>query len=122
MTVVPVAFLLLAMAGALGDLGAAGASIVGACLLNNLPAALVAVPHLARHGDRVWPVVLGLNMGPALVITGALAGLLWRDTAARVGVRCDAWQFTKLGVRIALPAVVAAGGVQVATNALLRAH
>ena len=54
-------------------------------VLNNLPAALVTLPHVT-HTAAVWPLLFGLNAGPILVITGSLAGLLWQASARASGV------------------------------------
>jgi arsenical pump membrane protein len=85
-----------------------GTAIAGANVMNNLPALLVALPSMHTN---VWPVLLGLNMGPALVITGSLAGLLWRDTASHVGVDVGPWQFTGVGLGVGIPAMIGAFAV-----------
>jgi arsenical pump membrane protein len=90
-------------------------SMIAACAINNLPALLVLLPAVDTSGPAPWAVLLGVNMGPSFVITGALAGLLWRDTARRLGVDVSVAEYSRLGVRIAGPAVVGA----VATFALI---
>ena len=50
------------------------AGVVSANLLNNLPAVLVGLAHVSTRG-RVWPLLLGVNLGPLLLLTGSLAGL-----------------------------------------------
>jgi arsenical pump membrane protein len=87
-------------------------SAVGANVLNNLPALLVAVPHLGpTPTGRLWAVLLGVNVGPTLVFTGTLAALLWMDTMDRLGVSVSPRQYTKVGIRVGLPALVAAAAV-----------
>lgn len=110
---------LLSGTGAAGELRAGVGAIVGANLLNNLPALLVALGHLAPGDPRLWTVLLGLNTGPVLVLTGALAGILWRDTAARVGVPVSPWRYARLGARVGLPAIAMAFAVRLATHALV---
>ncbi|MDQ1423727.1 MAG: arsenical pump rane protein, partial [Acidimicrobiaceae bacterium] len=97
--------------GVWGDARAMGVAAIGADLVNNLPAWLVALPSLDAHNPRVWPVLLAVNMAPALVLTGALSGLLWRDTARRLGVPVSGLDYTRRGVRIALPALVVAAAL-----------
>jgi arsenical pump membrane protein len=97
--------------GVWGDAQAMGVAAVGADLVNNLPAWLVALPSLEAGSGRVWPVLLAVNMAPALVLTGALSGLLWRDTARRLGVEVTALDYTRRGVRIALPALLVAAAL-----------
>lgn len=96
-----------------------GVAVVGANLVNNLPALLVAMPALGPSpGHRLWALLLGVNVGPVLVISGSLAGLLWLDTARRLDVPVDAQAYTRIGVRVGLPAIAAALGVLLLTNAL----
>ncbi len=56
-------------------------------------------------------MLLGANIGPALVISGALSGLLWRDTARRMGVQVSARRYSEVGVKVGLPALVVAAAV-----------
>ena len=70
----------LGVAGVPGQLLAFGAAVVAANLVNNLPALLVALPALAAHRDKIWAVLLGVNIGPTLWVTGALSTLLWQAT------------------------------------------
>ncbi len=91
---------LLGVAVALGTLGRASQGIdawlghqttivtalvaaVATVLVNNLPAASVLAAHPPAH-----PVALlvGLNLGPNLFVTGSLAWLLWWRSARAVGV------------------------------------
>jgi arsenical pump membrane protein len=95
-------------------------SVLGANAVNNLPAVLVALPALGAHpGPRLWAVLLGVNVGPVLVVTGSLAGLLWLDTARRLGVPVDARTYSRVGWRVGLPALVAACVTLAVTNRLL---
>jgi arsenical pump membrane protein len=93
---------------------------LGANAVNNLPAVLMALPALGPDpGERLWPLLLGVNVGPVLVVTGSLAGLLWLDTAQRLGVEVDARTYTRIGWRIGLPALAAAAATLAVTNRLL---
>ena len=94
------------------SLGAGGtrgfaAGVVSANVLNNLPAVLVGLTHVSAPA-RVWPLLLGVNLGPMLVITGSLAGLLWQASARRAGVEIDARRYSRVGVAVGLPAMAAA--------------
>lgn len=90
-----------------GDVRALLFGVVGSNLANNLPAVLAGSAALHEPG-QVWPLLVGVNMGPTLVLTGALSGLLWRDTAAGLGVHVGARRYTAVGLRVGLPALVAA--------------
>ncbi len=93
----------------LGRGGAHGflAGVVSANVINNLPATLVGLPHITRV-DAVWPMLLGVNMGPTLVLTGSLAGLLWQEGARRAGLAVRATTYMKVGAAVGLPAMLAA--------------
>lgn len=95
-----------------GRIAALGYGIVGSLAANNLPATIAALPALADD-DAVWSLLVGVNMAPSLLLTGALSGLLWRDTARRLGVTVSMRRYTAVGVRVGLPALVAAGAVVV---------
>lgn len=96
-----------------------GLATLGADVANNLPAILVARDALG-HGSSglLWAVLLGVNAGPTLVVSGALSGLLWMDLARRNGVEVDARGYSAVGLAVGLPALVAATAVLVATLAL----
>ena len=91
---------------------AAGAVLaVGCNLVNNLPAGLVAgrVVGLARVPDHVRSAVLiGVDLGPNLSVTGSLATILWLTALRREGQRVSAWTFLKLGALVMPPALVLA--------------
>ena len=97
--------------GALAEIRAFGVALVLAALVNNLPASLllfaVAPPSLR------WAVLLGVNMGPLLMLHGSLAGLLWRDSLHRLGIEVTAHEYRRIGWRIAVPTCVASIGVLV---------
>lgn len=97
---------------------AAGVAALGANVLNNLPALLVTLPTLGHQASpRLWAVLLGVNMGPLLVVTGSLASLLWLETLGRLGVPVRPRDFTRAGVVVGLPAAVAAGAVYLVIHA-----
>ena len=96
----------------------AGVTALAANVFNNLPALLVALPFIGHHPTpALWAVLIGVNMGPVLLVTGSLASLLWLDALGRLGVEVRARDFTRIGVRVGLPAAAAGLAVQL----LLRA-
>jgi arsenical pump membrane protein len=102
----------LALPHAFGDLGAGGvrgfaAGVVSANVCNNLPALLVGLPHVANV-TRIWPLLLGVDLGPTLLITGSLAGLLWQASARRAGVEVSSLRYSRVGVVVGVPAMLAA--------------
>jgi arsenical pump membrane protein len=96
----------------------AGLAALGADTINNLPALLVSLPAVGGHRAQIWPLLFGLNFAPIFVLHGALAGLLWRATAARLGVVVTAGQYTKVGLRVGVPAVAVGLAVVLGTAAL----
>lgn len=100
---VPHAFTSLGAGGARGFVG----GVVSANALNNLPAISVGLARVSAPA-RVWPLLLGVNLGPVLLLTGSLAGLLWQASARRAGVEVDARRYTRVGAAVGLPAMAAA--------------
>ncbi len=84
---------------------------VGCNLVNNLPAGLVAgrVVGLAKVPEHVRSAVLiGVDLGPNLSVTGSLATILWLTALKREGLSVSAWAFLKLGVLVMPPALLLA--------------
>lgn len=84
---------------------------IGCNLVNNLPAGLVAarVAELADVPDRVRAAVLiGVDLGPNLSVTGSLATILWLTALRREGLSVGAWAFLKLGALVTPPALLLA--------------
>ncbi len=80
-------------------------------LMNNLPAGLIA-GH-AVQAAQVAPVVgaavlVGVDLGPNLSVTGSLATILWLTALRREGQACSAWDFLKIGVAVMPPALLLA--------------
>ena len=79
--------------------------------MNNLPSGLIAadavqtahVPEIIRSA-----VLIGVDLGPNLSVTGSLATILWLVALRREGQTISAWAFLKLGSLIMLPALLAA--------------
>ena len=111
---------LFAHKGALAVVGVLAVSVVAANALNNLPAFLIAMPALgAQPGPLLWAVLLGVNVGPVFVVSGSLAGLLWLSTMRRLDVDVGARLYTRIGLRVGTPALLAAAGALLLTNALV---
>jgi len=84
---------------------------VGSNLVNNLPAGLVAgrVAELADLPERVRAAILiGIDLGPNLSVTGSLATILWLTALRREGVTCSARTFLKVGALVMPPALLLA--------------
>ena len=79
---------------------AAGASV----LVNNLPAAMLLSAHLPAHPRAL---LLGLDLGPNLAVTGSLSAVLWLQVARRLGARPSILRYTLLGLAL-VPLTLAA--------------
>ncbi len=69
----------------LSHLNASGTAVVAALtsvLINNLPAASLLA---ARHPPHPFSLLVGLNVGPNLFVTGSLAWVLWLRSARAAG-------------------------------------
>jgi arsenical pump membrane protein len=81
----------------------AGAVGFGTNLVNNLPLGLIAGATL--HTMALRPLVsevvlIGVDLGPNLSITGSLATILWLIAIRREGMHVSGWQFLKAGMLI----------------------
>ncbi len=79
----------------------AGTVVAFVCnLVNNLPLGLIAgtVAHGAELSPHVTGALLvGVDLGPNLSVTGSLATILWLVALRREGQSVSAWTFLKLG-------------------------
>jgi len=84
---------------------------VGCNLVNNLPAGLLAgrVVQVAHVPESVRAAVLiGVDLGPNLSVTGSLATILWLTALRREDIQVSAWRFLKLGAMVMPPALILA--------------
>lgn len=89
----------------------AGTAIAGASnVTNNLPMALVAGSLGAVRGVAALhaSLLIGVDLGPNLSVTGSLATLLWLIALRRENVRIDALKFFRIGLQVMPPALLAA--------------
>jgi arsenical pump membrane protein len=86
--------------------GTAVAAAALANLVNNLPATLVGLP-LATDAEHAYALLIGVNVGPNLAITGSLATLLWLTLARERDEDVSAVRYLSIGVLTA-PAGIAA--------------
>jgi len=90
---------------------AGGAIAFGSNLTNNLPAGLVASAALAQaHAPQGVSdaMLIGVDLGPNLSITGSLATILWLIAIRREGENAGFWRFLRLGAIVMPPALVLA--------------
>jgi arsenical pump membrane protein len=84
--------------------GTAALAAVASVLVNNLPAASLLA---ARVPPRPFALLVGLDIGPNLFVTGSLAWILWLRAAAMAGATPSITKATRRG---AVAAPLAMGG------------
>ena len=93
---------------------AAGVAVgVASNLINNLPAGLIAGTAVQTAGvppNVAGAILIGVDLGPNLSVTGSLATILWLGALRRDGIQVKAWDFLKLGLLIMPPALLLALG------------
>ena len=92
----------------------AGIVVAFACnAMNNLPTGLIAgsVARYSSADERTTGAILvGVDLGPNLSVTGSLATILWLAALRREGLEVSAWKFLKLGLLVMPPALLLAIG------------
>lgn len=83
----------------LDEWGTAGVGALAAVLFNNLPAASLLA---ARTPSHPFALLIGLNLGPNLLVTGSLAWFLWLRAARTAGADPSLMWATRLGL-VAVP-------------------
>jgi arsenical pump membrane protein len=97
----------------LGPWATAGFAAGSTVLVNNLPAASLLS---ARSLTHPFALLVGLNIGPNLFVTGSLAWVLWWRSARTTDARPSALAAARLGLISAPLAIVAAMAVLTASG------
>jgi arsenical pump membrane protein len=90
---------------------ALGSAVAVLCnVVNNLPLGLAAgtvasSAHLSPHVTGA--LLIGVDLGPNLSVTGSLATILWLVALRREGQAVSAWTFLGLGFLVMPPALIA---------------
>jgi arsenical pump membrane protein len=90
--------------------GTAAIAALTSVLVNNLPTASLLA---ALQPPHPFALLIGLNVGPNLFVTGSLAWILWLRAARTAGARPDVRRASLLGLASAPLAIAAAVGVLV---------
>ncbi len=94
--------------------GTAAVAALTSVLVNNLPAASLLA---ARRPPHPFALLIGLNVGPNLFVTGSLAWILWLRAAKAAGGRPDVGRASLLGLASVPIAMAAAVGLLVLSGA-----
>jgi len=84
---------------------------VAANAINNLPTGLIGAAAVkAAHASLAThaAVLLGINLGPNLSVTGSLATILWLMALRRENIQVTGWQFLRIGMLAMPPALLLA--------------
>jgi arsenical pump membrane protein len=73
----------------------AGVAAAASVLVNNLPAAMMLSAQVPAHPRAL---LLGLDLGPNLFVTGSLSAVLWLQVARADGARPSILRYTLLGL------------------------
>lgn len=87
-----------ALVDSLGRWQTGAFAAIAAIGVNNLPAAVLLTPDPPLHGRAL---LIGLNIGPNLAVTGSLSALLWLRVARSLGARPSAKTYSRIGVVLA---------------------
>jgi arsenical pump membrane protein len=90
-----------ATAGLLASSGAwtaAGTGAIASLLISNLPAAVLLSSQPAAHPHAL---LIGLDIGPNLAVTGSLSAVLWLQTSRALGAGASIRTYTRLGLVLA---------------------
>ena len=80
-------------------------------LMNNLPSGLLAGSALQTHAVPAHlrnAVMVGVDLGPNLSVTGSLATVLWLIALRREGYRVRTFEFLQCGIIAMAPALLLA--------------
>lgn len=97
---------------------AGGGVAVVSNLLNNLPAGLIASTAITQaHPPKpiIDALLIGVDLGPNLSITGSLATILWLTAIRREGEAVGFWRFLKVGALVMPSALCLAIGLRLWT-------
>jgi arsenical pump membrane protein len=83
----------------------AGIGAVASVLLNNLPAAVLFSAQPPAHPDAL---LLGLDLGPNLALTGSLSAVLWLQAAHAADARASIATYSGLGLLLVPATLVTA--------------
>ena len=98
-------------APATGALAVGAVTGFGANLVNNLPLGLIAGATLRAapvHTLMEKAVLIGIDLGPNLSVTGSLATLLWLMALRKEGIEISPWRFLKVGLILMPPTLLLA--------------
>jgi arsenical pump membrane protein len=95
-----------------GTWASAGIGALASILVNNLPAAVLLSAQPPAHPDAL---LLGLDLGPNLAVTGSLSAVLWLQAARSVDAHASITAYSRLGLVLVPLSLIAALAVLLLT-------
>jgi arsenical pump membrane protein len=97
--------------GATGQIAGVGiTSALGSAIINNHPMAMLNALALDQvpgvEHNHFLAALIGGDLGPRLLPTGSLAGLLWIEALRREGIHVRVWQFCLIGAVVTIPSLL----------------
>jgi arsenical pump membrane protein len=77
--------------------------------MNNLPVGLIVGSVVAADNlpsQVVGSMLIGVDLGPNLSVTGSLATILWLVVLRREGLEVGTWSFLRLGIVVMPSALI----------------
>ena len=91
--------------GSVGSVAASWIAVGASCLVNNLPAAVLLSSNSPSHPKAL---LVGLDLGPNLVVTGSLSAIFWMRVARAEGASPSIRTYSAAGVVLVPLSVMAA--------------
>jgi arsenical pump membrane protein len=91
--------------GSIGPLQAASVAMVMAVAINNLPAAALLAGTPIHHPIAL---LIGLNLGPNLAVSGSLSSVLWFQAAKSVSAQPSIRTYSWIGLFVVPTSVIVA--------------
>ena len=91
--------------GSVGTVASAWIATASSCLVNNLPAAVLLSSSSPLHPRAL---LIGLDLGPNLVVTGSLSAIFWLQVAKREGANPSVRTYSAVGIVLVPLSIMAA--------------
>jgi arsenical pump membrane protein len=91
--------------GSVGAVASAWIATASSCLVNNLPAAVLLSSNSPLHPRAL---LIGLDLGPNLVVTGSLSAIFWLQVAKREGASPSVRTYSAVGIVLVPLSIMAA--------------
>ena len=90
-------------------IGTGFTSAILSAFMNNMPTIMVMdiALHDIANQSMIYANIVGCNLGPKMTPFGSLATLLWLHTLNQKGVKIGFWQYSKFGLIVTPPILLA---------------